>query len=140
MKKQFSVIICLIMVLAMCMSFAACGKKAPEDPTTVTMVAGQTYGSGNTSFAFSVTDPDGNETAVTVKTDKETVGDALVELGLVEGETSEYGLYVTTVNGITLDYDKDGKYWAFYINGEYAMTGVDSTPVEDGASYAFAAE
>ena len=47
---------------------------------------------------------------------------------------------VDTVNGITLDYNKDGKYWAFYINNEYAMTGVDSTPVEEGAAYAFVAE
>ena len=45
-----------------------------------------------------------------------------------------------TVNGITLDYDKDGKYWAFYVDGEYATSGVDSTPITDGASYALKAE
>ena len=39
-----------------------------------------------------------------------------------------------------LDYDTDGMYWAFYINGEYAQTGVDATGVEDGAVYAFRAE
>lgn len=140
MKKRISIVLCLTMILAMCFGMVACGKKAPTEPTTVSMVSGQTYGSGNTSFAFAVTDPDGKETAVTVKTDKDTVGAALLDLGLVEGEDSEYGLYVTTVNGITLDYEKDGKYWAFYINGEYAMTGVDATPVEDGASYSFVAE
>ena len=53
---------------------------------------------------------------------------------------SSYGLYVKTVNGITLDYDTDGMYWAFYINGEYVQTGVDATGVEDGAVYAFRAE
>ena len=37
------------------------------------------------------------------------------------------------------DYDTDGMYWAFYINGEYAQTGVDATGVEDGAVYAFRA-
>ena len=68
------------------------------------------------------------------------MGAALLELGLVDGEDSEFGLYIKTVNGITLDYDKDGKYWAFYINGEYAMTGVDATPIEDGAIYALVAE
>ena len=30
-------------------------------------------------------------------------------------------------------------YWAFYENGEYASTGVDSTPIQDGATYAFVA-
>ena len=55
------------------------------------------------------------------------------------GSTSEYGLMVDTVNGITLDYNKDGMYWSFYINGEYAMTGVDATPVEADATYSFVA-
>ena len=80
-----------------------------------------------------------NTVTVTVNTDEETVGAALVALNLVSGSTSEYGLMVDTVNGITLDYNKDGMYWSFYINGEYAMTGVDATPVEADATYSFVA-
>lgn len=49
-----------------------------------------------------------------------TVGKALLDQGVIAGEDSSYGLYVKTVNGTTLDYDTDGMYWAFYINGEYA--------------------
>ena len=63
-----------------------------------------------------------------------------MELGLISGEESQYGLYVKTVNGITLDYDKDGKYWAFYIGGEYAVTGVDTTEITAGSTYTFKAE
>ena len=136
MKKFISMLLCLILVCGM----AACGEKAPEEPTTVSLVSGQSYGSGSKTFRFSTTAPDGTETEVTVQTDKDTVGAALLELGLVDGEDSEFGLYIKTVNGITLDYDKDGKYWAFYINGEYAMTGLDATPIEDGATYAPVAE
>ena len=136
MKKFISMLLCLILVCGM----AACGEKAPEEPTTVSLVSGQSYGSGSNTFRFSPPAPDGTETEVTVQTDKDTVGAALLELGLVDGEDSEFGLYIKTVNGITLDYDKDGKYWAFYINGEYAMTGVDATPIEDGAIYALVAE
>ena len=136
MKKFISMLLCLILVCGM----AACGEKAPEEPTTVSLVSGQSYGSGSKTFQFSTTAPDGTETEVTVQTAKDTVGAALLELGLVDGEDSEFCLYIKTVNGITLDYDKDGKYWAFYINGEYAMTGVDATPIEDGAIYALVAE
>ena len=136
MKKFISMLLCLILVCGM----AACGEKAPEEPTTVSLVSGQSYGSGSKTFRFSTTAPDGTEPEGTVQTDKATVGAALLELGLVDGEDSEFGLYIKTVNGITLDYDKDGKYWAFYINGEYAMTGVDATPIEDGAIYALVAE
>ena len=85
-------------------------------------------------------DADGNETNFVVSTDKETVGDALLELNLIEGDDREYGLYVKTVNGITADYDTDGTYWAFYVNGEYASTGVDSTPVNEGDTYEFKVE
>ena len=71
----------------------------------------------------------------TVKTDKETVGEALLEHGIIDGEDGPYGLYVKKVNGITADFDIDGSYWAFYINGEFSMTGVDTTPITDGAVY-----
>ena len=97
-------------------------------------------GEGDISFKFIVVDADGKETEFTVKTDADTVGKALLDANLIAGEDSEYGLYVKTVNGITADYDTDGSYWAFYINGEYAMTGVDSTEIEDGATYTFKVE
>jgi hypothetical protein len=68
------------------------------------------------------------------------VGNALLKLELIAGEEAQYGLYVKTVNGITYDYDADGKYWAFYENGVYATAGVDTTPVTAGATYEFKAE
>ena len=71
----------------------------------------------------------------TIKTDKDTVGAALLEHGLIAGEEGAYGLYVKQVNGITADYDVDQTYWSFYINGEYAMTGVDTTEIIEGATY-----
>ena len=68
------------------------------------------------------------------------IGAALLALGLSAGEDSEYGLYVMTVNGGSVDYDKDGKYWAFYVDGEYAATGVDSTEMSACETYTFKAE
>ena len=96
--------------------------------------------SAKTSFTVVTTDLEGNETTHKIKTDAATVGEALIEEGLIKGHTTDYGLYVDEVNGIALDWDKDGKYWAFYINGAYAQTGVDTTNVEDGAVYTFKAE
>ena len=101
---------------------------------------GDVVGEGSTVFPFTVTDKDGNETKFEVHTDKTVVGEALLELGLVEGEDGDYGLYVKTVNGITADYDKDGVYWAFYVNDEYAQAGVDVTDIKEGDSYAFKVE
>jgi hypothetical protein len=71
----------------------------------------------------------------TIKTDKNTVGEALVENDLIAGDEGAFGLYVKKVNGITADYDIDQSYWAFYINGEMAMTGVDMTDIDENATY-----
>lgn len=71
----------------------------------------------------------------TINTDKKTVGEALIENKLVEGDQGAYGLYIKKVNGITADYDIDQSYWAFYINGEMAMTGVDLTDIDENATY-----
>ena len=60
-------------------------------------------------------------------------------LDLIAGEEGSYGLFVTTVDGVTLPSDGD-QYWAFYIDGEYASTGVDQTEITAGASYALKAE
>ena len=38
------------------------------------------------------------------------------------------------------DYDADGYYWAFYADGEYAPTGVDSTDIAEGVTYALVRE
>ena len=71
----------------------------------------------------------------TIKTDKEILGDALLEHDLIAGEEGDYGLYVKVVNGMTADYDVDQSYWAFYKDGEYMMTGVDGTEIADGEHY-----
>lgn len=91
-------------------------------------------------FTFEVTGADGVTSSQVISTDCETVGDALLAYGMIEGEEGDYGLYVKTVLGETHDYDADGTYWAFYVNGEYAVSGVDTTTIEPGAVYAFRAE
>ena len=71
----------------------------------------------------------------TIHTDKANLADALFEHNLVEGDNSEYGLYVKKVNGILADYDKDQTYWGFYKNGEMMMVGVSSAEIANGERY-----
>lgn len=127
-KKLCSLILSMMLIVAMAFCATGCGNK------------NKTVGTGDKEFTFTVVDAEGKETVFEVKTDKTTVGEALVEEGLIVGEESEYGLYVKTVNGITVDYDTDGKYWAFYVNDEYATSGVDSMDIVEGDSYAFKVE
>ena len=126
--------------MTMAVSVIACGKKEEVSTETTVYEDGAVIGEGSKSFEFTVVNMAGEEATFEVKTDEDTVGAALLENNMIAGEDGDYGLYVKTVNGETVDYDKDGKYWAFYINGEYGMTGVDSTDIVDGDSYAFKAE
>lgn len=145
-KKLSSFILCTALIVAMALPASGCGSKTDSGkppasgPETETTADSSVLGEGSLQFPFTVTDPDGNETSFEIHTEKETVGEALSELGLIEGEDSEYGLFVQTVCGITLDYDKEGLYWAFYINEEYASSGVDSTAITEGDSYHLKAE
>ncbi|HIT31078.1 MAG TPA: DUF4430 domain-containing protein [Candidatus Scatomorpha stercoravium] len=96
-------------------------------------------GEGAMTIAVDVTA--GEKTVkLSVATDAENLRDALEPLGLIAGDESELGLYIKTVNGISADYEADGYYWALYIGGEYASTGVDATPVADGGEYALVRE
>ncbi len=147
LKKMLSVIVCIVLIAAMALLSSGCNdNKNITDPVssgidqTVTDTEAAKVGNGKTQFEFTVVDTSGKETKFQVSTDKTTVGAALLDAGLIAGEESTYGLYVKTVNGITLDYDTDGKYWAFYVNGEYAMNGVDTTDIVSGDVYSFKAE
>ena len=140
MKRMLSLILCTVLIAAMALSITGCSGNNEPRWETKTFTDGETLGQGSKEFTLTVTDGDGNESTATILTDKTLVGDALLELELIAGDPQDMGLYVKSVNGKTYDYDKDGKYWAFYIDGEYAMTGIDSTEIVPGTTYSLKAE
>lgn len=143
LTKHLSLILSIVLIAAMALFTTGCENKDKEDKkTSSTQQSTDTntvkeLGEGETSFSFTVIDGEGNETSFKINTDKSTVGEALLENELIAGEEGDYGLYVKTVNGITADYDKDQTYWAFYVNGEYATSGVDQTKINESDSYSF---
>ncbi len=145
-KKSLSLSVCMVLIAAMALLTIGCSdNKTTSTPSsqgssTLSQSDITVLGEGKTEFPFTVTDADGNETIFEIHTNKTTVGEALLELKLIAGEVSDYGLYVKTVNGLTLDYNTDGKYWAFYVDGSYATSGVDTTEITAGSTYSFKAE
>ena len=144
-RKWLSFLLCMVLIAAMALVTTGCSgtEESTEENAAVEVQPvenGAELGEGETEFLLTITDLDGNETQVTIHTDQTIVGEALQELGLIEGEEGQYGLYVKTVNGITADYDTDKTYWGFYINGEYAMSGVDTTEIAAGDTYALVVE
>ena len=132
MKRIINVITVFALIFALAVSATACSKVDPWKSAAHT--EDTTLGEGASTIYVQVKVND-NSVTFTVNTDKTVLGDALLELGIIDGDVEDYGLYVKYANGIRADYDKDKAYWAFYENGEYLMTGVDSTDITNGGHY-----
>jgi hypothetical protein len=104
-----------------------------EDSTSTTPQVGE----GENSFLFEVITEEEESFFWMVHTDETMVGDALLEHDLVQGDMTDFGLFVTEINGIVADFDDGGAFWAFYIDGDFAMTGVMETEIEPDTTYAF---
>lgn len=71
----------------------------------------------------------------TIHTDAENLQDALTGVeGLVAGNDSEYGLFITKVLGRTAD-DAKQEWWCITKGGETLFTGAKDTVIADGDVY-----
>ena len=86
------------------------------------------------TITVSVTHADGSEKEFVITTEALNLREALEQENLVQGDESEYGLFVTTVDGETVDGSKM-EWWCFTKGGEMMMTGVDDTLIADGDHY-----
>lgn len=131
MKKCISLMLCIL-----CILMTACGNTTDEKNLwdTATYTEDAELGNGVKVITVDVIAEDKTVT-FTISTDKETLGDALLEHKLISGEKGPYGIYVKMVNGITADYDINQSYWLLTKNSGYMQTGVDSTQIADGEHY-----
>ena len=90
---------------------------------------------GSKAYTVTVVHKDGTEKEFTYHTDEEFLGPVLLAEELVKGEQSTYGLMINTVDGETADWNVDQGYWALYVGEEYATSGADTTPINDGDSF-----
>jgi len=157
MKKQIKIALALALCLICVLSLIACNagegnveqpagdgssdvqtKPGEATPTGVwesaTHLTDKEFGEGAKTIQVEVI-AEGQSVTFTVHTDKEMLGEALLEHGLIDGDQGAYGLYVKVVNGMMADYNVNQRYWSFSKNGEGLMTGVDMETAQDGAHY-----
>ena len=135
----------LALVLAFVLTAAAALAGCSTTPAETTAPPAETQpvtelGEGAATFELTIVDKEGTEHEYLIHTDEEMVGFALIAHELIEGEEGPYGMYIKSVLGQKLDYETDGMYWSFYVGSEYAMTGVDQTPITEGEHYQLKAE
>ena len=89
-------------------------------------------------FTFTVTGEDGGSTVLTLDAaDGEKLSDALAAAGVISEDEAAAG-FVTTVNGVTADYNADGAWWCLTDgDGEMTSVGVADIELHDGDRYAF---
>ena len=135
-KINFRSAILFILAVIMLISVISCGETIDKEGLweNATYRKDMEFGSGAKTVTVEVKVGE-NAVNFTIHTDKSTVGEALFEHELITGDQGQYGLYIKTVNGILADYDIDKSYWAFYVNGDYALTGVDTTEIDETAKY-----
>ncbi len=115
-KPLIGVIIFIVVIAAMAVLYNVFKPEASKGAKTITA---------------EVVLVDGTSKSYEISTDAEYLRQALEEKKLIEGEESEYGLYVKTVDGVTAD-DGNQEWWCFTKGGESINTGVDTTPIADG--------
>ena len=158
MKKLISVIASL--ALAACL-LAACGNSASSaasesvsseavssevvsseavssEAVSSEAVSGEDSSEAAAEATFTVVDADGNSTEIALSiTEGEKLSDALVAAGVISKEEAAAG-FVTTVNGVTADYNADGAWWCLTdAAGEMTTVGVADIELHNGDSYAF---
>ena len=121
---------CISMLIAaiLCM-LSASALAQGNDPITL--------GEGDKTILVVVAASQDDMAAYEVKTDADTLLDALLEVELIEVEKASWGYNVVSVAGVRADYEKDGSYWVILeqdeATGEFVRmeTGIDSTKVPE---------
>ena len=95
---------------------------------------------GSKSVTLEVVSSSAEKTVYPLQTDAEYLSQAMEEAeGLTfTAEEGPYGLSVSSVNGETADFNIDGAYWGFFVNGEYCNYGISQQPVHDGDVFTIA--
>lgn len=136
----------VVFITTMVLSITGCNSKnnkkepavtTPVTTTPSTITPATTNPAVMKSITVEVVDNKGVSKTYNIKSDAKFVFDAIkVTEGLtLDGAVGDYGYYITAVNGITADFDKDKAYWAFYINGEYGQKSIDTQTIADGDTF-----
>ena len=119
-------------------SEAVSSEAASSEAVSSEALSGEESSEAAAEATFTVVDADGNSTEIALSiTEGEKLSDALVAAGVISKEEAAAG-FVTTVNGVTADYNADGAWWCLTdAAGEMTTVGVADIELHNGNSYAF---
>ena len=122
--RKLKILLSALVIVLMLVSVCACSDNGASNGNEVT-------------FSLTVVHADKSEKEFEITTDKSNLRQALEDENLISGTESEYGLFVTTVDGETADYSKNESWWNLLKSGESSPTGVDGCTIADGDRFEF---
>lgn len=123
MKNQRKVIISLAALVIAVAALFGIYQFAKPSPTA-----------GEKSITVEVIHKDESVRDFEFHTQREFLGDVLVDEALAEGEEGAYGLFITSVDGEAAD-DSNQEWWCITKGGGQVNTSADQTPIADGDKF-----
>lgn len=142
MKRLFACIAACALFASL--ALAGCGSNAPASSSAASTQGSSTAASQQVDqpgelieTKAMITDADGNTTSYTVQIPAaDATALAVLEAtdAEVATENSQYGTYITAINGIAAEGNSG---WVYTVNGEQVMEAVDVCPVAAGDTVEF---
>lgn len=143
MKRLFACIAACALFASL--ALAGCGSNAPASSSAASTQGSSTAAASQQAdqpgelieTKATITDADGNTTSYTVQMPAaDATALAVLEAtdAEVATENSQYGTYITAINGIAAEGNSG---WVYTVNGEQVMEAVDVCPVAAGDTVEF---
>ena len=118
-NKRGLIVLVLAAIVVLAMAFVVNALLVPQ------------FAEGHKTLQITVTHADGTVRNFEIETQAEVLSEALLEHGLIDGEQSAFGLFVTTVDGVYADINNQ-EWWHFARNRTDLAAGTDQTPIHNG--------
>ena len=125
--QTYTLILCIVSIFAL----VSCAEKVDATGLweNATYFSDAAVGKGEKTVTVEIIAEDQSIT-LTVKTDKEDLGAALYEYGIINDPS-----FFNTCNGILASWEKDQAYWAFKSEGKMLNYGVGDAKISGGESF-----
>ena len=133
MKKTVITAVSLILVAVFMLFSVSCAKKVDATGAweNATYLKDTTVGKGDKEIKVEI-EAGEQSIILTVKTDKDNLGDALYELELINDAS-----FFDTLNGIKADFNDGGMFWKVLKGDTMLPHGVNDEKISGGESYKF---
>ncbi len=131
MKNTIKITVSALLAVIMLLCIVSCQGKidTAELWESATYLSDTTIGDGEKVVCIEVKAGE-KSIVLTVKTDKNTLGESLFEHGIVNDP-----IFFDTCNGIVADWDRDQAYWAFKIDGKIQNHGINDAKISGGENF-----